>query len=96
MAQCFKDVKITKFDIVEDKHGRKTMTESVRVEDIPNPDGRHDVICADCGWSSYPECRKWCQGEQWWREKHPEEAAAFKKWWFETHPEDTEPFPEDQ
>lgn len=88
--------KITTFSYVEDEHGKKTIVETVRDEVIPNPEGRHDIMCADCGWPTYPECRKECQGEQWRRARRPEEAAAFKKWWYETHPEDTEPFPEDR
>lgn len=89
-------VKVRTFSYVEDEDGEKTIVETVRDEVVPNPDNRHEVLCAKCGWSTYPACRKFCQGDQWWRERHPEEAAKFKKEWFETHPEDKEPFPEDR
>lgn len=89
-------VKVRTFSYTEDENSEKTIVETVRDEVIPNPDNRHEILCAKCGWSTYPACRKWCQGDQWWRERHPEEAAAFKKWWFENHPKDTEPFPEDK
>ncbi len=68
----------------------------VEDEVIPNPDNRHYVMCAYCGCHLYPDCRKWCQNDEWWRERNPEEGAAFKKKWFEEHPEDHKPFPEDQ
>lgn len=28
-------------------------------EDIPDL-GRDRMICNKCGWSTYPECKKWC------------------------------------
>lgn len=29
-------------------------------EDIPDL-GREGIICNKCGWSTYPECKKWCK-----------------------------------
>lgn len=29
-------------------------------EEVPDL-GRHDVLCNKCGWSTYPECKKWCR-----------------------------------
>lgn len=38
-----------------------TWTTEVRhfEEDIPDL-GRESLICNKCGWSTYPECKKWC------------------------------------
>ena len=36
---------------------------TVVVEDIEKeiPDlGREDSICNECGWSTYPDCKNWC------------------------------------
>ena len=30
-------------------------------EDIPDL-GRETMCCNACGWSTYPECKKWCSG----------------------------------
>ncbi len=87
---------VTTFSYIEDEHGHKTITETVHDEVIQNPDGRHDILCAHCAFPDYPSCRKWCQNEEWWREKHPKEGAAFKEQWFKEHPDDVEPFPEDK
>lgn len=84
------------FSYIEDEDGEKTVIERVHEEVIPNPDNRHNAFCAYCGFSTYPACRKWCPNDAIWREKNPEEGAAFKKKWFEDHPDDTEPFPEDK
>ena len=84
------------FSYEEDANGEKTILETERDEVIPNPDNRHDAFCAYCGFSTYPNCRKWCPNDAIWRERNPEAGATFKKQWFEEHPEDHEPFPEDR
>lgn len=37
--------------------------------DLPELNGRHRLLCAMCGWSTYPECREWCHNERIDREK---------------------------
>lgn len=39
-----------------------TFTTNVRRFEEIIPDlGREKIICNKCGWSTYPECKRWCK-----------------------------------
>lgn len=63
----------------ENEIGEKHFIETEYDKVIPTPDNRHDAYCALCGFSTYPNCRKWCHNDEIWRKRNPEEGTAFKQ-----------------
>lgn len=39
------------------------------------PDDRHSKFCSICGFSGYPECRKWCHNERFDREREAKQQT---------------------
>lgn len=54
-----KTITITNSEFIETEDGGY-FKHTTREEAFPD-DGRHSDLCVVCGFSTYPECRNWCQ-----------------------------------
>ncbi len=54
-----KTIQITRSEFIETDDGGY-FKHTTRKEEFPD-DGRHSDLCVVCGFSTYPECRSWCQ-----------------------------------
>ena len=73
MTMKTKTLTITTHDFINTPDGGY-FKRSTREEEFPNEEDRDDDLCIVCGFKPYPECKEWCQNEQWKRER-----AAKKK-----------------
>ncbi len=50
-----------KFDVYElPERSDEDFRHHVEYREYPEEGKRHDKLCVVCGFSTYPECRKWC------------------------------------
>lgn len=66
-----KKIEIESYEPIEGPNGVYFKV-TKRTEDYSDNQVRHSDLCTICGFPSYPECRNWCQNEQWEREKQTE------------------------
>jgi len=67
---------IIKFRVAEPyqkKDGTWDIREYEMEKEYPDEAVRHSELCTFCGFPSYPECREWCQSEQFAAEKAKKE-----------------------
>ena len=54
-----------------DRFGHTNIKREKRVEKVKfYASDRHRDLCNMCISKNYPECRKDCQGDTWWRKRH--------------------------
>ncbi len=63
-----KQIEVESVEIIDDELGHR-LKRGKRIETFTDEQVRHCDLCTMCGFPGYPECRDWCQNEQWAREK---------------------------
>ena len=53
------DIEIDTYEFVKDQNGGR-FKRGKEVKHFTESEVRHKDICTLCGFSTYPECRKWC------------------------------------
>ncbi len=58
-------MKVRVIEWIDGKNGKEGyFKEHYENQEYPETEGRHCDLCVACGWSTYPECRSWCQAEE--------------------------------
>ena len=66
-----KEVEMDALVFDTDRYGHTTIHRERRVEKVDfTHEDRHCVLCNLCIEKNYPECRKTCQGDEFWRKRH--------------------------